>query len=103
MDVGDIHLNFIGGEWVKGPDAATNLNPSDLDNGVGEYARGDAVQAASAVAAARAAFPEWAMRSPQDRADILDRAGTLILERREALGRLLASEEGKILPEAIGD
>ena len=98
-----MHLNFIGGEWMHGSGGAVNLNPSDLDNAVGEYARGDAAQAALAVDAARVAFPAWAMRSPQDRADILDRAGTLILERREALGRLLASEEGKILPEAVGE
>lgn len=98
-----IHRNFIGGEWVAPNDASPNLNPSDLDTPVGDYARGDADQARAAAAAARAAQPAWGGRSPQDRADVLDRAGTLVLERREALGRLLAMEEGKVLPEAIGE
>jgi len=98
-----VHGNFIGGEWRSGGDAAANLNPSDLDAPVGDYARGGAEDAKAAVAAARAAFPTWSMRSPQDRADVLDRAGTLVLERRETLGRLLSSEEGKTLAEGIGE
>ena len=31
------------------------------------------------------------------------RLGSLIIERKDALGRLLASEEGKTLPEATGE
>ena len=37
------------------------------------------------------------------RADLLDKVGSLILERKDALGKLLASEEGKTLPEATGE
>ena len=40
---------------------------------------------------------------PQERHDILLRASTEILARREELGKLLAREEGKTLPEAIGE
>ncbi|RYG18942.1 MAG: aldehyde dehydrogenase family protein, partial [Caulobacteraceae bacterium] len=32
-----------------------------------------------------------------------DKAGTLVMERREQLGRLLSREEGKTLPEGIGE
>jgi len=101
--VSSVHGNFIGGEWSVVHDAAPNLNPSELDTPVGQYARGGIEDAREAVAAARAAFPAWSMRSPQDRSDVLDRAGTLVLERREVLGRLLSSEEGKTLAEGIGE
>jgi aldehyde dehydrogenase (NAD+) len=37
------------------------------------------------------------------RADALDRIGTEILARKEELGRLLSREEGKTLPEGIGE
>jgi len=97
------HGNFIGGEWTSVHDAAANLNPSDLDTPVGDYALGGAEDANAAVAAARAAFPAWSMRSPQDRADVLDRAATLVLDRRADLGRLLSTEEGKTLAEGIGE
>ena len=33
-----VHANYIAGSWVEGPDAAKNVNPSDLSDVVGEYA-----------------------------------------------------------------
>ena len=98
-----LHANYIGGEWVEADHAAPNVNPSDLSDVVGEYAQADRGQAAAAVAAARAAFPIWAAATIQERADLLDRVGTAILARKEALGRLLSREEGKTLPEGIGE
>ena len=55
-----LNKNYIGGEWVEGPDTNRDVNPSNLDDVVGEYARADAAQARAAIAAARAAFPGWA-------------------------------------------
>ena len=95
-----VHRNFIAGEWVDSGATAKNLNPSNLDDVVGEYAQADRAQAEQAIAAARAAFAGWSASTPQERADVLDRAGSEILARREELGRLLAREEGKILAEA---
>ena len=98
-----LYRNFIDGEWVEGADVNRDVNPSNLDDVVGEYARGDAVQARAAIAAARAAFPAWSRGSIQERADILDRIGDEILRRREELGTLLSREEGKTRPEGIGE
>jgi acyl-CoA reductase-like NAD-dependent aldehyde dehydrogenase len=99
----EIHRNFIGGDWVAGAETARNINPSDLSDVVGEYARADKPQADSAIAAARAAFPAWSMSSVQDRANLLDAIGNTILARKDELGRLLSREEGKTLPEGIGE
>ena len=95
--------NLIAGEWVAGPDAARNVNPSDTRDVIGEYAQADAAQVDAAIAAARAAAPAWGLSTPQQRFDVLDAAGTEILARRAELGDLLAREEGKTLPEAIGE
>ena len=97
------YRNLIDGEWVDSPDVNRDLNPSNLDDVVGEYARADAAQARAAIAAARAALPGWTRGSIQERADILDRAGTEILQKKEELGRLLSREEGKTLAEGIGE
>ena len=43
------------------------------------------------------------MSSVQDRANLLDAIGTAILARKDELGRLLAREEGKTLPEGVGE
>ena len=98
-----VFANYIGGEWVQGPSVSRNINPADLSDVIGEYAQADAAQTHAAIAAARAAFPAWSTSTPQQRFDILDRAGSAILTRKDELGRLLAREEGKSLPEAVGE
>jgi len=98
-----LHKNFIAGEWCEGAGVTRNVNPSDTNDIVGEYAQADAAQADAAVMAAHAAFPAWARTTPQERHDVLLRASTEILARRDELGRLLAREEGKTLPEATGE
>ncbi|MFY9511155.1 MAG: aldehyde dehydrogenase family protein [Rubrivivax sp.] len=95
--------NLIDGRWVDGVTASANINPSDTRDVVGDYAQGDAAQAQAAIGAARAAFPAWSVSTPQQRFDILDKAGSEILARRDELGDLLAREEGKTLPEAVGE
>ncbi len=99
----DVKENYLAGEWVAGDDVSHDVNPSNTDDVVGVYARASAAQVERAVAAARTAFPAWSRTTPQERHDILLRASTEILARREELGRLLAREEGKSLPEAIGE
>jgi aldehyde dehydrogenase (NAD+) len=95
--------NYINGEWMRGDETAADVNPSNTGDVVGEYARANAAQAATAIDAARAAFPKWAAATIQQRADILDAIGTEILARKEELGTLLSREEGKTKPEGIGE
>jgi aldehyde dehydrogenase (NAD+) len=102
-DMSDVKENYLAGEWVAGDDASRDVNPSNTDDVVGLYARASAAQVERAVAAAKAAFPAWSRTTPQERHDILQRVSVEILARREELGRLLAREEGKSLPEAIGE
>ena len=95
--------HYIGGEWVGDSDVTTNTSPANRDDVIGTYARGDAARVDQAVSAALAAQPDWASASPQLRHDVLERAGALIVERKDELGRLLAREEGKIIAEAVGE
>ncbi|MGY3367555.1 acyl-CoA reductase-like NAD-dependent aldehyde dehydrogenase [Bradyrhizobium sp. GM2.4] len=95
--------NFIGGEWVDGSAVTKNINPSNTNDVVGEYAKADKAQTEKAIAAAKAAFPAWAQSTPQARYDALNKISLEIIARKEDLGRLLAREEGKTLPEGIGE
>ncbi|WP_315701193.1 MULTISPECIES: aldehyde dehydrogenase family protein [unclassified Bradyrhizobium] len=95
--------NFIAGEWVDGSGATRNINPSNTNDVVGEYAKADKAQTEKAIAAAKAAFPAWSRSTPQERYDALNKVSAEILSRKEELGRLLAREEGKTLPEGIGE
>ncbi|ABE37207.1 aldehyde dehydrogenase family protein [Paraburkholderia xenovorans LB400] len=95
--------NYIDGQWVDGASVSRNVNPSNLDDVIGEFAQADAEQTQRAIRAARNAFAQWSLSTPQQRFDLLDQAGSTILARKAELGRLLAREEGKTLPEAIGE
>jgi aldehyde dehydrogenase (NAD+) len=95
--------NYIAGEWVAASEASANINPSDTNDLVGEFARAGGVEAEAAIAAAFDAFPAWSRSSIQQRHDILKAVGDEILARKEELGRLLSREEGKTLPEGIGE
>lgn len=95
--------NYIAGEWVVGNEAAPNVNPSNTQDSLGEFARASAAEAQTAIDAAYDAFPAWAHSSIQTRHDLLKRIGDEILARKDELGRLLSREEGKTLPEGIGE
>jgi alpha-ketoglutaric semialdehyde dehydrogenase len=95
--------NYIAGEWLSATEASANVNPSNTNDVVGEYARASVAEAERAIAAAYDAFPAWSRSSIQQRHDILKAVGDEILARKEELGRLLSREEGKTLPEGIGE
>ncbi|HEY1995567.1 aldehyde dehydrogenase family protein [Paraburkholderia sp.] len=95
--------HYINGGWETGATTGLSLNPSDLDEPVGEYMRADARQTDTAIEAAGAAFREWSLGSAQRRAETLDAIGHDLLARRDELSRLLAREVGKTLPEALAE
>jgi aldehyde dehydrogenase (NAD+) len=95
--------NFIAGEWRPAADAAPDVNPSNTADIVGEFPRASAAETEAAIAAAKAVFPAWSRSTPQERHDALKKIGDEILARREEIGRLLSREEGKTLPEGIGE
>src|SRR5271156_5220844 len=98
-----ILTHYIDGEKVVADAPHESLNPSDTREVVARFPDGGAGEVNAAVEAARKAFPAWAGASPELRSDLLDKVGDVILKRREDLGRLLSREEGKTLPEGIGE
>ena len=98
----ELHRNLIDGEWVGG-DAQPNINPSNTDDVVGEYARATRQDALAAVAAAKAAAVSWSRSGLMERHAVLRKAADEIIARKEELGRLLSREEGKTLAEGIGE
>lgn len=95
--------NHIDGQWLAGPSVSQNHNPSNIDDLIGEYSQADVAQTQEAIEAASNAFAAWSQFPMQERSNILARASAEILTRKDELGQLLAREEGKTLPEAIGE
>ena len=98
-----VHQNFIAGNWIPAGTAAPNINPSNTKDVVGDYARASRAQAEDAIKAAKAASAAYARSTPQERYDALKKISDEILARKDELGRLLSREEGKTLPEGIGE
>ena len=97
-----IHQNLIAGEWV-GADGVKNINPSNTNDVIGEYARASVEDTKAAIAAAQAAFPAWSRSGILERHAILRKTADEILARKDELGRLLSREEGKTLADGIGE
>ncbi len=93
---------LINGEWVAGSsrfdvtDPATGLKLADV-------ARLGAIETETAIAAANAAWPAWRAKTAKERAAILQRWNTLLIQNAEDLGRIMTAEQGKPLPEAKGE
>jgi len=95
--------NFIGGQWRASAASRSNINPSDLDDVIGQYAQADTDDARAAIDAARKAQKTWAHGGIQARSSALDFIGSELLGRQTELGTLLSREEGKTLAEGIAE
>src|SRR5690606_21233927 len=62
-----------------------------------------AAETGAAIEAAAAAFPAWAARTAQERANVLRRMHGLMMEHQEDLARLMTAEQGKPLAESRGE
>ena len=90
---------LIGGKLVDGASTLDVLNPATEDL-VSRAPRADHNQLDEAVSAAVQAFPEWAARSWDDRAEVLRAIAKVIADNAEQLAVLITSEQGKPLAEA---
>lgn len=95
--------SLINGEWVTSPTTFNNINPSDTSDIIDVFAQAGPNEVQAAITSAREAFETWQYSTPQQRFDILDAAGNEVLARKVELGNLLSREEGKTLPEGIGE
>ena len=97
------YQNLIAGSWSDTSDSCANVNPSDTRDILGHAAQSETADMDRAISSARSAAPGWAQATPQVRFDVLDFIGSEILSRKAELGELLSREEGKTLPEGIGE
>ncbi|OUD04132.1 aldehyde dehydrogenase [Streptomyces swartbergensis] len=88
--------HWIGGERVASTETFTDTSPID-GSVLGEIARGTAMEAAAAVAAAKAAFPGWAATSRAERARILHAIADGVEKRLEDLAIVETCDSGALL------
>ncbi len=98
-----VHRNFIGGEWREAGTGRVRErhNPADNRELVGVAADSGAADVHDAVTAVAEGWREWAGRTPQARAEVLERAAGILAAQAQELARELVREEGKTLAEAL--
>ncbi|CCE10781.1 Succinate-semialdehyde dehydrogenase (NADP+) (SSDH) (fragment) [Bradyrhizobium sp. STM 3843] len=95
---------FVGGRWIEADaNRAVEVRDPATDELVGRVPKLGAPEAAVAIEGARKAQAEWAARTAKERAAILRPWFELVLANQDDLGRILTREQGKPLPEAVGE
>ncbi|MEA5418040.1 L-glutamate gamma-semialdehyde dehydrogenase [Spirulina sp. CCNP1310] len=91
---------YINGAYVQTESHLDSVNPSNPAQLVGKVGQISVKQADEAIAAAKAAFPQWRDTPPKERAAVLRKAGEIMERRRPELSAWICFEVGKILPQA---
>ncbi|MGZ8845922.1 MAG: aldehyde dehydrogenase family protein, partial [Pyrinomonadaceae bacterium] len=99
------YRNYIGGRWVesKGGELSENRNPADTRDVIGRFPHSTVKDVDAAIAAASEAFDGWRHTPAPRRAEILFRAGEILMRDKAQYTRDMTREMGKVLKEAGGD
>jgi aldehyde dehydrogenase (NAD+) len=86
------------------PSGGDLVSSSPIDGGeIGRVASADVAAVGEAVGRAHAAFLAWRTIPAPRRGELIRLFGETLREEKEALGRLVSLEAGKILPEGLGE
>ncbi len=97
---GGTAMHWIGGQWLDSGDYRESINPATGEV-IGSYVEGGRKEAELAVSAALRAFRETDWKHNRSlRARVLNAMAARFEARAEDLARLLATEVGKVLPDA---
>lgn len=94
---------LIGGSWVTGDNGSFPVHNPSCGQILAHVADASVEQGIEALDAACDARTSWAATSTRERADILNRAYTLMTQRTEVIARLMTLEMGKPLDQSRGE
>jgi alpha-ketoglutaric semialdehyde dehydrogenase len=99
------YRNYIAGQWVapSSNEYIENRNPADTRDLIGRFPASTAEDVDRAVLAAAEAFQKWRKVPAPRRAEILFKAGEVLIRRKEEFARAMTREMGKVLKESRGD
>ena len=95
---------YVGGKWIEADDgAATTVRNPATGAVLGTVPAFGAAETDRAIAAAAGAFPAWRALLAKERAAILRRLFTLMIDNTEDLALIMTAEQGKPLAESRGE
>jgi succinate-semialdehyde dehydrogenase/glutarate-semialdehyde dehydrogenase len=95
---------YVNGQWIDA-DGGTTLAVTNPANGetIAKIAKCGTAETRRAIEAANVALAGWRLKAPKERAAILRRWYTLMMEAQDDLAQILTAEQGKPLAEAKGE
>ncbi|WP_228027566.1 NAD-dependent succinate-semialdehyde dehydrogenase [Bacillus fonticola] len=93
---------FINGSWKKTSEQLSVTSPS-MDKEVGTVSVGGKMEAQEAVTAAHDALPTWSKMTAYERAELLMKWHDHIQSNEQEIAKVMTSEQGKPLQEALGE
>jgi aldehyde dehydrogenase (NAD+) len=97
--------NYIDGKWMAPASGQylENRNPADTRELIGRFPASNSEDINQAVAAAKEAYPAWRKTPAPRRAELLFKAGEILMRRKDEFARAMTREMGKVLKETSGD
>lgn len=94
---------YINGKWVGNElDQIEVINPATSEV-IGTIPKGGVAEARQAVDAAEEALKDWKEKTAEERSSYLIKWHNLIEEEKDTVGKIMTTEQGKPLKEAIGE
>jgi succinate-semialdehyde dehydrogenase/glutarate-semialdehyde dehydrogenase len=95
---------YVNGQWIDADSGATLAvtNPANGET-IAKVAKCGTAETRRAIEAANAALVGWRRKTAKERAGILRRWFTLMMEAQDDLAQILTAEQGKPLAEAKGE
>ncbi len=95
---------YIDGKWTDASDGGSfDVEDPATGKTLATVASATTDDAMRAVEAAQGALGAWAATAPRQRAEVLRRAFEIMAERTDEIAELIVRENGKALPDAIGE
>ena len=93
---------YIDGKWVEGKTSIDVTNPVD-ESVIGSVPRLGTAETRVAIEAAQRAQKVWGKKTAKERAAVLRKWFSLLMENQEDLAQILTAEQGKPLAESRGE
>jgi succinate-semialdehyde dehydrogenase / glutarate-semialdehyde dehydrogenase len=93
---------YVNGAWVEGATSIDVTNPVD-DRVIGSVPKLGTKETRAAIEAAEKAQKLWAKKTAKERAGILKKWFSLMMDHQEDLAQILTAEQGKPLTESRGE
>ncbi len=93
----------VGGERISTVEKIISYNPSNKEEVIGIVSKADSDIAEKAIQAASETFESWRKVSPEERANIIIRAASIVRRRKNEFSAMLVKEAGKPWKEADAD